>query len=1278
YPLSHNQMGLWLLQQVNEDMVAYNVPDIEYLKGAIDPLAIELSFYQIIERHEILRTVFREVDHEPRQFVLSVDELPPFFEQVDLSKDPKKETTGEALIAAFVNTVFDFGKGPLIRVRLIKLTEEDYVLALNLHHIVSDGWSTTLLFNELLQRYHAITKDQQLELAPLPIQYKDYAYWQKAQVMNEASAAQTFWLNHLSGELPRLMLPEDKPRPAQKTYLGEGVGLQIENELIVPLERIAKEQNASFFMAVLALFNALFYRYTGLTDIIIGGPMAGREREELVDQLGYYVNTVVFRTQFTQEDHFVDLLNRVKENVLQVYEHQYYPFNHLIQQLDLPTDPSRAALFDYSFTFNNYEDVDQEASEQVEGIEGQSLDWSNNSSKYDISFGAVRNPEGLIVEANYNVDIYEKDSVERLLVHLKQLLKSVGERPDQRLSDLALLGEERQLILEGFNQTAIEKDLPHSIPAYFEQHALTHPDQVAVQLGEQNWTYGQINEKSNQLADWLLSNYTINKGDIIAFMITRSEWQIISMLAILKTGAAFLPLDPTYPAQRIHNILTDAQPIVTLTKTKLQWEDAEPFADLELLNLEAFRAFLGSYSKENPEVGLQADDLAYVIYTSGSTGKPKGVMVEHRGNLNMVSDQVRRFAIGREDRCLQFASISFDASVYEICIAFFAGCSIVLIPEGIIDNPVHFVTYLQEQSVTMVTLPPVYLSKLEREKLYFLRVMVTAGEAPNLADCHYYAQHLEYYNAFGPTEFSVCTSVYKVKGNEQVIPIGAPLDNTQYYILDEQLQPLPIGCWGEIYISGAGIARGYLNREEQTAATFIDHPFLEGQKMYKSGDIGKWLPSGEVVFAGRNDHMVKIRGYRVELAEIEQTLLQHPQIQQVVVTYHQPLAGRDDLIAYLVGTAATQTDVLIDLLKAHLPQYMIPGHYLFLDEIPLTPNGKTDFKALPLPTEDHERNLDSANTALEAELLGIWKKLLELDTIGVEEDFFEIGGHSLLAMMLISEVWEQYRFNLTIGDLVNHSSIRQLAALIEKAEQEKGLLLPLNKSYEGQTNLFLLPPIMGTPIVFYAIAQLLEDKDLNCYGLQYRGYDQKEAPDDSIAMMAASYFAEMEPMIKDQSAPINILGYSMGGMVGFELVHLLEEKGYQCRLIILDKEAFSADKRKFKKVIESDELAIVKSLWEEHCQTTGLDFTNEEAEHMKTFLLHYWKVHNQFILNKKIKASIMAIEATWSKGLTNIMKPWKKQTRGQFVHHKVSTDHKGILDEQHLAKLVEWIHAFVR
>jgi len=433
----------------------------------------------------------------------------------------------------------------------------------------------------------------------------------------------------------------------------------------------------------------------------------------------------------------------------------------------------------------------------------------------------------------------------------------------------------------------------------------------------------------------------------------------------------------------------------------------------------------------------------------------------------MASFQTRLFSISKEDRCLQFASIAFDASIAEVSIAFFVGTTLVLIPDGIVDNPIHFVSYLKEQKVTVVTLPPVYLAKLEREAMLSLRMILTAGESPNLVDALYYAQHLDYYNGYGPTEFSVCGSIYKVKGDEQVIPIGHPMDNAHYYILDEDLQPLPIGCWGEIYIAGKGIARGYLNRPELTAAIFVDNPFVEGTKMYKSGDLGKWLPSGDVVFAGRNDDMVKIRGYRVELAEIEHVLLQHLQVEQVIVDYRKQ-NNRDFLIAFLVTNTVAKTESIVTLAKSYLPDYMIPGHYLFIDEIPLTPNGKTDFKALPPLEINANRDLGTATTVLEAELLNIWKKTLKIDHVGIEENFFEIGGNSLLAMVLITEVWEQYRFNLTIGDLVNHSSVRALSILISKAEEVKGLVLTLNKSVEGQTNIFMIPPIMGTPVVFYA------------------------------------------------------------------------------------------------------------------------------------------------------------------------------------------------------------------
>ncbi|WP_400193668.1 amino acid adenylation domain-containing protein [Hymenobacter sp. B81] len=1269
YPLSHAQMRLWVLQQLDEQQTSYNVPSAFRLRGPLDLALLEASFRGLLQRHEILRTVFRLIDGEPRQVVLGLDELPAFFEVLDLRPEAEPWEAARELLARQANQVFDLAQGPLLRVQLLQLGADEAVLALNIHHIVSDGWSAGLLQRELLMRYNAGRRGPEAELAPLPIQYKDYAYWQHETLAGGRGAAHAaYWQDKLAGELPSLALPADFPRPAVKTFNGDYFQYVISPALAERLEALAARHQASPFMLLLAALKTLFFRYTGATDLIIGTPVAGREKAELNEQLGFYVNTLALRTQLTPGQTFAALLDQVKDGVLEAFEHQHYPFDRVVSELGVQFDPSRSALFDVMLVYQNNDEVDGREL-ALEGLQLEELTEEFKGSKFDLTFVARRTAEGLQFHVEYNTDLYRPATLERMLDHLNALLASVAARAETPLTQLGYLSPvEEELLLSGFNQTGNAEPLPAgSVQACFERQVALNPTRPALLFPHGQLSYQQLNEQANQLAHWIQTNYQVGPDQLVAFVLERSEWQVITLLAILKTGAAFLPIDPAYPAGRIRFILEDARPVLTLVERPADFDAALPGA-VECLP-ELLPALAGQ-STANPADRTQASDLAYVIYTSGSTGAPKGVMVEHGGSLNMVRDQVRRFAVGPADRCLQFASISFDASVYETFMALYAGSALVLLTPGLIANPERFLDYVLRQRVTVATLPPVYLASLEREKLHALRVLITAGEAPNLPDALALSRHLAYYNAYGPTEYSVCATTYRVRGDETSIPIGQPIDNTQALILDASGQLLPAGFWGELHLAGAGLARGYVNRPELTAQRFVAHPWAPGQRLYRTGDQARWRPDGQLEFRGRLDNMVKIRGYRVELAEIEQALLTYPDVSQAIVTYEQAGPGLDQLSAYVVAAEAVAPAELKNYLAARLPQYMVPGYYCQLAEVPVTVNGKVDLRALPRPGAALAAAAEVVAPASETEqaLAALWQQVLQLRQVGVTDNFYDLGGQSILAMRLIAGIWKTFGINVSIRDLMRCPTIREQAALLLGGGSDRGLLLPLNRLQAGQPTLFMVPPVVGSSSVFRPLAAVLEPAGINCYGLQHRGFDYDEPFDQSLAQMARSFAREITAQAPAGQV-IYLLGYSMGALLAAETAQLLEAARYQVELVLLDSDPL-ADHARFT-AAEADAEALGDELLDEllhaHLPTAAGE-VDGLGERMRRLLRHNLGLLRHYRPQVQLTAPILALEAEEG-ARPERMRSWQGFTRGPVTLQRVPGHHFSLLDEERLPGL---------
>ncbi|OON70559.1 non-ribosomal peptide synthetase [Hymenobacter sp. CRA2] len=1041
YPLSPAQRRLWILSQFEESAVAYHMPSAFVLEGQLQLDALQTALAGLVARHEILRTVFREDERgEVRQFVQPADNEFPL-NYIDFRGVAEQLTAVQAAVQAAAMQPFDLAHGPLLRVSLFQTADDRWVFAYVMHHIISDGWSMGILVSELLAAYNALVRQQPYAPAPLRIQYKDYAAWQQAQLSGELLVAhRQFWLTQLGGELPVLELPLDKKRPTQQTFNGASLSRRWDTATGGALRARCQEQDGTLFMGLVAAINALLYRYTGQEDIILGSPTAGREHLDLENQIGFYISTLVLRNRFSGQQSFQELLGQVRQVCLDAFEHQAYPFDTLVDDLRLKQDRSRNALYDVALTLQNTSRRDDgpQHMEQVSILPYESSE--RLICRSDLLFVVTEDGDALHVVLEYNRDLFEQATAERLLTHLEQLIQGLTANPAAPIRDINYLNAQEQAqLVTGFNGVAVPYP-QQTIVALFEQQVRTYPEQPAVVFEGTTLTYRELDEQANRLAHHLQGAYGVGPDELVGIMLDRSEKMIISILAVLKAGAAYVPIDPEYPAARKDYILQD-------TGLKLLLTQLDYLFDLTQFTGELFAVDVQLDGLDTPitapNAGIRPEHLAYVIYTSGSTGMPKGVMIEHAGIANTIQAQCAAFDIRPGERGLQFASSSFDASVSEIFIILAAGGTLHVIGEGTKKNPAQLERYLATHQIDIATLPPAYLQLLSPEGLRPMRKLITAGEAAIRHKVSEYARHGQYYNAYGPTEVSICGTIYPAAMGQPIeapsVPIGAPIANATIYIVDDALALTPVGVVGQITIGGAGLARGYWHNPELTAEKFVPNPFVPGQRMYLTGDLGRWLPDGNVEFVGRKDNQVKINGYRIELGEIEQVLLRQPTVKEAAALVREDRDGNRSLVAYYVPTHpdAPQLESLRAALTEQLPGYMVPGYFVPVDQIPVTASGKIDRKKLPEPAglaQADEATHVAPRTELEHQLTAIWEKYLGRTDVGVTDDFFALGGSSLKAMLIIKQITDELGYSLPIKVLFAEKSVEGVAQYLLSQE----------------------------------------------------------------------------------------------------------------------------------------------------------------------------------------------------------------------------------------------------
>jgi amino acid adenylation domain-containing protein len=1057
FPASFAQQRLWFLDQLEPGNVTYNIARAIYLTGPIDVATLETSINEIVKRHESLRTTFGTRDGKPVQVVR--DESPILLPLIDLSALPPAERANEEqrLAQAEAHRPFDLSEGPLLRGRLVRLADEEHVLLLTLHHIISDGWSAGILFRELATLYEAFRTGKPSPLPPLTIQYADYAVWQRELLQGDVLMKQlSYWREQLADPPTALELPADRPHQAIQTLNGAVKSLTLSAHLTDALKTLSQSEGVTLFMLLLAAFQGLLFRYTGEDDILVGSPFAGRNRIETEEVIGFFINTVVLRTSLSGNPSFRELLQRVRNTSLEAFAHQDLPFEKLIEELRPDRNRSYTPLFQVMFAPQN---APKALIQLNDGLSLRPVDITTDTARFDLTLLMDQDSDPLSCSLEYNTDLFDEDRIVRMLGHFVTLLGAAVANPEQTVGELALLNEkERQQILVGWNDTATAYDSDLCLHELFEKQVAQTPENIAVVFSNQQLSYRELNEKANQLAHYLRRS-GVGAETLVGICLERSIEMVIGLLGILKAGGAYVPIDPAYPKERLAFMLEDSSVTVLITQQSLL--AGLPEHGAQVVQIDEDWHLVSLESEANSTLSVVSRNLAYVIYTSGSTGHPKGVAIEHTSTVAFLNWALANFSSADLAAVLASTSICFDLSVFEIFAPLCSGGKVVLV-----ENALHLPD-VAAQKVSMVNTVPSAITELVRTRGIppTAKIINLAGEplARSLVQQIYGQKTVrEVLNLYGPTEDTTYSTFARLtEGATEEPSIGRPITNTQVYLLDSRLQPVPVGVPGELHLGGAGLARGYLHRNSLTAEKFIPNPFSQnpGARLYKTGDLARYRRDGNIEYLGRTDYQVKVRGFRIELGEIESALNELPEVRQAVVVVREESTGKR-LVAYIVpdqqhtglpiadsrnpvqATAEpdwTSSKSLVkelrEQLQKTLPEYMVPAAFVLLPQLPLTSNGKIDRRALPQPEAPATGTAFVApRTASEEKLAAIWAAILDLEKVGIQDNFFDLGGHSLLATQLVSRIRDSFGLEITLGAFFTAPTIEGVMGLLEKSK----------------------------------------------------------------------------------------------------------------------------------------------------------------------------------------------------------------------------------------------------
>jgi len=1157
-PLSFSQERMWFIQQLAPESSAYNISAALRLAGPVRRDALRYSLNQIVRRHESLRTTFGLAEGQPVQIVAAPSEIK--ITEVDLMSFSADEREQEAqrLVNAESQRPFDLSRGPLFRVSLYCLGERDHLLLLAMHHIISDAWSLGVLGRELRALYLSATTGEPLSLTDPPIQYADFAHWQRNWFRGEIIEAQlNYWRRQLAG-VQVLELPADRPRPALQSHRGTYLSRPLPGPLLETIRELSRTAGVTLFMTLLAAFKVLLYRYTGQTDIAVGTPIANRKWRAVEDLIGTFVNTLVLRTHLGGEATFREFLGHVREVALEAYTHQDISFAKLVAELHPQRDPSHWPLFQVMFNLINLPAISLE----LAGTEMKFYEADRRGAQFDLTLTVIDMPDTHLMTIEYNTDVFDAETMERLAGHYLTLLEGIAAGLDRRLDALPLLTDEaRRHVLAEWNAT--KRDYPDSacVHQMFSQQAERTPEAVAVvgyslrQGLEETLTYRELNRRSNQLAHYL-QRLGVGPGVAVGISMERTTEMIIGLIGVLKAGGAYVPLDPAFPRERLAFMIRDAQAPVLLTQQSLLAELPVHSAHVVCLDGD-WDAIARENATEPAASAAAASDLAYIIYTSGSTGKPKGVQIPHRGLINFMLSMQLEPGLSERDRLLAVTTLSFDIVGLELCLPLVTGARVIIAPQDVAMDGERLVNLLARSGTTVMQATPATWQMLVDagwKGTPGLKMLCGGEILP-----HNLAEHLlklggTLWNMYGPTETTIWSSTYEVKPGDEWIHLGHPIANTQFYVLDKQHQPVPLGVAGELYISGDGVAAGYLNRPDLTAECFIeirDWDSDRPRRLYRTGDLARRHADGRLEFLGRTDFQVKVRGFRIELGEIETILQEHPAVGGAVAMVREDHPGDKRLVVYIVPASgqAPASSTLRSYLNEHLPAYMIPALFVTLDALPLTPNRKVDRRALPAPEAEAGRRFVAPREELEIRLARLWEKLLNAGPVGVTDSFFDLGGHSLLSVRLFAEIEQSFGKNLPMNTLFQAPTISHLAEIL-RGEGWKPSWRSLVTMQPGGTRppFFCIHEFEGNVFYYHPLARHLGD-DQPFFGLQAQGLDGRHEAHMTIEEMAAHYIAEVR--VLQPEGPYYLGGSSLGGLVAYEMAQQLHAQGQAVNLLAL-------------------------------------------------------------------------------------------------------------------------------
>ncbi len=1093
-PLSFAQQRLSFIDQFAPGNVGYNISTTVRLRGPLHCEALERSLDFVIRRHEVLRSVFPVIEgravqlvNEPAQFLLPI---------LDLTDDAQDAHVVELATKENLR-VFNLSEGPLFRATLLRLGQEEHVMLLTMHHIVSDEWSMGVLVREIATAYEAYADDRDPMLADLPIQYIDYAAWQRDWLQGEVLQKQvSYWREQLAGVPAMLELPTDRPRPAIRNFQGKTLSFSLSVELTEGLKELSRNEGATLFMLLTAAFQTLLHRYSQQQQITIGTPVAGRTRTEVEPLIGFFVNTLVLRTDFAGDPSFAELLQRVKTVALGAYAHQEVPFERLVEELEVERSLSHTPLFQVMFAMQNMAVLPPL---QLPQLELEVLGIERETTQFDLVLFMGEVGEQLMGQLEYSIDLFDAATIRRMAEHLEQLLQSIVTAPQQRVSRLSMLSEAEHGQLVEWNHTAREYGPEQCVHQLIAEHAVRQPNAAAVICGAEQLTYGELNERANQLAHYL-RELGVGPESLVGVCLERSLEMMVALLGIFKAGGAYLPLDPEYPAERLRYMLEDAGVKLALTQQHLiaRLETELESSGVQWVAMDQQWTTIATQPRENPRTAVQPENLAYIIYTSGSTGMPKGVMITNQSLTNYALTMMNCIGLEPGQRMLEFASLSFDASVVQIFPALLGGATVVIDAAISKLSNRELLGVCEQQKITVLDLPAAYwrqwVDDLAQQDVQLgadLRVFMTGGETlpgATLLQWSGLVDHTALFiNSYGPTEATVGATVYRTDSDDTAsfdvpaVSIGKPLANVKVYLLDSQLQHVPIGVAGELYVGGIGVGRGYLNRPALTAEKFIPNPFAEtpGERLYRTGDLARYLANGQIDFLGRKDHQVKIRGFRVELGEIEALIRGYQGIKETAVIIEEDKRGDKRLVAFYVSAneATVTRHELKNYLKENLPEYMVPSAFIRLEAMPLSSSAKIDRQALASSERDYEtgESFAAPRTPTEEIVAGQWAEVLDVPQVGIYDDFFDLGGHSLLATQLISRLRNVFQVELPLRHIFESPNVAGIAALIDDASimqtapitpAPRDIELPLSfaqqrfwflNQFEGGTGAFNMP-----------------------------------------------------------------------------------------------------------------------------------------------------------------------------------------------------------------------------